>query len=46
MILYVGMAPTRPFSLNKSNGSELPNADVMINPFQMNSLLYEYFYTL
>ena len=23
------MAPTRPLSLNKSNGSELPNADVL-----------------
>ena len=27
--LYVGKAPTRPLTLNKSNGSELPNADVL-----------------
>ena len=27
--LYVGMAPTRPLSLNKSNGSELLNTDVL-----------------
>ena len=27
--IYVGVVPTRPLSLNKSNGSELPNADVL-----------------
>ena len=31
--LYVGMAPTRPLSLNKSNSSELSNA-AAISPFR------------
>ena len=30
LAMHVGMAPTRPLNLNKSNGSELQNADILI----------------